>query len=146
MANHDPIYRGPKDVDGDGDVDFRDAAIQAELEVGHPNDTPDKAWHHVLVRLGRMFAGFVLLLAGLAMMVLPGPGLVVIAAGLVILSKDVAWADRALRFVRKRAPGLEEEGPIPKSTIIVSVMLMVAAGAVAIWWFNGGQEWFSELF
>jgi len=94
----------------------------------------------------RMVLGFILLLAGAAMMVLPGPGLVVIAAGLVILSRDVAWADRALRYVRKRAPGLEEEGPIPKSTIVVSVMLMVAAGAAAFWWFNGGEEWFFDLF
>ncbi len=146
VTEHDAIYRGPDDIDGDGDIDFRDAAIQAEMEVGHAEDTPTKAWHHVLVRLGRMVLGFILLLAGAAMMVLPGPGLVVIAAGLVILSRDVAWADRALRYVRKRAPGLEEEGPIPKSTIIVSVMLMVAAGAAAIWWFNGGEEWFFDLF
>lgn len=145
VSTNDPIYRGPPDVDGDGDIDFRDAAIQAELEIGHDDDTPAKAWSHVLIRIGRMIAGFVVLLAGAAMMVLPGPGLVVVAAGLVILSKDVAWADRALRYVRKRAPGLDEEGPIPKSTIVVSIMLMVAAGLGAWWWFSGGKEWVLDL-
>ena len=134
------------DLDRDGDSDFRDAAIRAELEVGHTEDTPKQAWHHVLIRLGRMALGFVLVLAGLAMMVLPGPGLVAIAGGLVILSRDFVWADRALRYVRSKAPGMEAEGPIPRSTVIVSLMLMVAAGLLAWWWFSGGdatvQGWF----
>ena len=128
------------DLDQDGDTDFRDAAIRAELEIGHAEDTPKQAWTHVLVRLGRMGIGFVLLLAGIAMMVLPGPGAIVLAAGLAILARDVAWADRLLRYLRKRMPGLEEEGPIPRSTIAMSVMLMVAAGLAAWWWASGGGD------
>ena len=127
--------------------EFRDAAIAAELAVGHVEDTRDQAWYHVLLRLGRMLLGFVLLIAGLLMMILPGPGAIVLAAGLVILSRDVKWADTALRFLRRKVPGLEEEGPIPKSTIAVSLMLMAAAGLGAWWWFNGGgSEWFADLF
>jgi len=135
------------DHDDDHDFDdFRKAAIDAELAVGHKEDTRKQAWYHVLIRIGRMILGFLLLLAGLAMMVLPGPGAIVMAAGLVILSRDVKWADTALRYLRKKVPGLEEEGPIPKSTIAVSLMLMVAAGLGAYWWFNGGEEWFRGLF
>jgi len=127
--------------------EFKDAAIEAELASGHVEETREQAWHHVLVRLARMALGFVMLLAGLLMMVFPGPGIPVMAAALVILSRDVAWADRALRFLRRHAPGLDEEGPIPKSTIVVSVMLMVAAGLGAYWWFAlDGQEWFFGLF
>jgi len=131
---------GLMDVDGDGDIDFRDAAIRAEREVGHIEDTTEQAWHHVVVRLGRIALGFVLVIAGIAMAVLPGPGALVGAAGLVILSRDFVWADRALRYLRKKVPGLEEEGPIPKSTIVVSVMLMAAAGLFAFWWSTGGSE------
>ena len=69
------------------------------------------------------------------------------AAGLVILSRDVVWADRALRYLRKKTPGLEEDGPIPKATIAISLMLMAAAGLGSWWWFNGGNDtvtgWFS---
>src|SRR3972149_1769031 len=36
--------------------------------------------------------GFVLLLAGLAMMVLPGPGVLVIIAGLAVLAAEYVWA------------------------------------------------------
>ena len=46
MGNYD------LDIDGDGDFDFRDAAIRAEIEVGHPEDNADQAWHHALVRIG----------------------------------------------------------------------------------------------
>lgn len=135
-----------EDLDRDGDVDFRDAAIRAEIEVGRAEETVEQAWHHVLVRIGRMGLGFALLIAGIAMMVLPGPGAVAMAAGLVILSRDFVWADRALRYLRKKVPGLEEEGPIPKSTIIVSLMLMVAAGLMAFWWTTGGSETVSAWF
>jgi hypothetical protein len=136
------------DVNHDGKEDFRDAAILAEIDTGHAEDTPEQAWYHALVRLGRMTLGFGVLLIGIAMLVLPGPGAVVSASGLVILSRDVAWADRALRYLRKRTPGLEEDGPIPKSTIAISLMLMTAAGLTAWWWFNGGSgtvsDWFSR--
>lgn len=126
--------------------EFREAAIDAELAVGHVEETRKQAWYHVIIRIGRMALGFLLLLAGLAMMILPGPGAIVMAAGLVILSRDVKWADTLLRFMRKKMPGLEEEGPIPKSTIAVSIMLMVAAGLGGWWWFNGGKEWVFDLF
>ncbi len=136
------------DINHDGSEDFRDAAIRAELDVGHTEDTPQQAWYHALLRLARIGVGFTVMLAGIAMMVLPGPGAMVTAAGLVILSRDVAWAERALRYLRKKTPGLEEDGPIPKSTIAVSLMLMVAAGLAAWWWFNGGSGtvsgWFSR--
>lgn len=141
------IDRSSFDINQDGREDFRDAAIFAELDTGREEETVEQAWHHVFVRVGRMILGFAVLLSGIAMLVLPGPGVVAMAAGLVILSKDFKWADRALRYLRKRTPGLEEEGPIPKSTIAVSLMLMVAAGLTALWWFNGGRgtvtDWFS---
>ena len=41
-------------------------------------------------------AGFTLVLVGLALLVLPGPGLLVIAAGLGMLALEFAWAERIL--------------------------------------------------
>jgi uncharacterized protein (TIGR02611 family) len=43
-----------------------------------------------------VLAGFVVLLAGLAMIPLPGPGLLVTAVGLAILALEFAWAERLL--------------------------------------------------
>lgn len=44
--------------------------------------------------------GVVLCLVGAAMLVLPGPGLVVLAAGLAVLSIEFAWARRLLHRAR----------------------------------------------
>ena len=41
--------------------------------------------------------GGTVVLLGVAMLVLPGPGLVVLAAGLAILATEFLWARRALR-------------------------------------------------
>ena len=82
-----------------------------------------------------MTLGFAVLLAGVAMMVLPGPGVFAIAGGLFILSRDVAWADRLLQKLRKRVPGIPEDGKIPRSQIITMSVMGLATVAASIWWF-----------
>jgi tellurite resistance protein TerC len=47
--------------------------------------------------------GFTVIALGAAMLVLPGPGLVVIAFGLVILSAEFVWARRALDRMKDQA-------------------------------------------
>jgi len=49
-----------------------------------------------LYRGAFMVAGFVLVLGGLAMMLLPGPAFVVIPIGLAILSLEFVWAEKLL--------------------------------------------------
>jgi uncharacterized protein (TIGR02611 family) len=46
-------------------------------------------------------AGGTMLLVGVAMIVLPGPALVVIPAGLAIMALEFAWARRWLRKLKK---------------------------------------------
>ena len=55
------------------------------------------------VRRGGVFlVGMTLLVAGAAMLVLPGPGIAVILLGLVVLSAEFKWAQQALAWVRQR--------------------------------------------
>jgi hypothetical protein len=54
-------------------------------------------------RLAVAVVGGVLVLAGLAMLVLPGPGIVVIALGLAVLGTEFAWAAHALETGKKGA-------------------------------------------
>lgn len=49
-----------------------------------------------VVRAAAVLAGFVVVLAGLAMIPLPGPGLLVTAVGLAVLALEFAWAERLL--------------------------------------------------
>jgi uncharacterized protein (TIGR02611 family) len=51
------------------------------------------AWR-LAKRVGIAVAGGVLLGAGLVMMVTPGPGLLVMVAGLAVLATEFAWAER----------------------------------------------------
>jgi len=127
-----------RDADGDGDMDFKDAAILAEQSLD-PAETETQAWTHAIFRLSRMALGFTIFIVGIILLPAPGPGGLVVAAGLAILARDVAWADQLLRYLRKRMPGMAEEGPIPKSTIIASVM--VATAAFLTFWWAQQQSW-----
>jgi uncharacterized protein (TIGR02611 family) len=51
-------------------------------------------------RVARTVSGFTLLLAGLLMIVLPGPGWVTIALGLALLAPHFPWAQRALDRIK----------------------------------------------
>lgn len=67
-----------------------------------PTETPIR-------RHGRRLAvgvvGGLVTLAGLVLMPLPGPGLLVVVAGLAILASEFAPAAAALRWLRSRARG-----------------------------------------
>lgn len=114
------------------DDSLREAAIQAEYETGIRESTERAAKAHVLVRLVRMTAGAIVCLAGIAMLVLPGPGLAVVAVGLAILARDVAWADRLLGHVRDRLPS-DDDGGLTRGTKITMAMSAVAGVLGTIW-------------
>lgn len=54
-------------------------------------------WLHPVVQVTVAVMGTLLILAGLAMLVLPGPGWVAIFAGFAILATEFIWARRATR-------------------------------------------------
>lgn len=54
-------------------------------------------------RLIKIVFAFTLLIGGVAMLVLPGPGLLVIFAGLAILSGEFVWAKRLLERLKAGA-------------------------------------------
>jgi uncharacterized protein (TIGR02611 family) len=54
-------------------------------------------------RIAVSIVGGVLLLAGLVFLVLPGPGFLLILAGLAVLASEYVWAQRALNFAKDKA-------------------------------------------
>ena len=60
-------------------------------------------------RGGVFVVGMALLVAGAAMLVLPGPGIAVILLGLVVLSAEFQWAKRALAWARERFTDLRNQ-------------------------------------
>ena len=62
-----------------------------------------------LKTIATAIAGFTVVLIGIAMLVLPGPGLLVIGFGLLILSAEFAWAQRALVRMKDGAQRVREK-------------------------------------
>ncbi len=73
----------------------------------HPTVVPFKVVGRFIARNSKRvaitIAGFVVILAGAAMLVLPGPGLLVIIGGLAILATEYVWAQRLLRVAKEKA-------------------------------------------
>lgn len=81
-----------------------------------------------------MLLGFVIVVIGIVLLPLPGPGWVVIASGLSILAKDVAWADRLLQKVRRRLPR-RADGKVRRSAVAAALVLMIGSLSIASWFF-----------
>jgi uncharacterized protein (TIGR02611 family) len=115
---------------------LREAGMEAEMETGRREETVEEARASIHVRLARIGVGYLVLLAGIAMLALPGPGWITIAVGLGILSRDVAWAGRALERVRQRIPETDE-GDVHPGVIVLSVLTLCAGIAGSVWWYVG---------
>jgi uncharacterized protein (TIGR02611 family) len=106
-----------RDVWGDDPEEVDASETVAELEViepeaarrwhEHPAFVPIKAVAHFIQRSGKRvavtIAGFAVLLAGIALLVLPGPGWLLIFVGLTILATEYVWARRLLNAAKRKA-------------------------------------------
>ena len=59
-------------------------------------------------RLVIIVSGFTILAVGIAMIVLPGPSILVIPVGLAILATEFIWARKLLTIVRERIARLRK--------------------------------------
>jgi uncharacterized protein (TIGR02611 family) len=91
--------------------------------------------HGTLYRVVYATAAFTVLLAGIAMLVLPGPALAVIPIGLAMLALEFAWAEEMLETAveKAEAAGKAAKETSRKQRIIgfVAIALGVAAAVFA---------------
>ena len=102
-------------------------------------------------RIGLEVVGWGLVVAGIAALVLPGPGLLMLFGGLAVLSQQYDWAERRLAPVKYRAlkGAAESVETVPRIVMSVTgVALLVAAGVlwtvsppVPSWWFLPEWSW-----
>lgn len=110
---------------------------------------------HTVKRVVLEVVGWLLVLVGVAAMVLPGPGLLALTAGLVVLSQRYAWAERRLAPVKRHAlreAARSVSGPVPLAVTLTGVAVLAACGVLwlvapprpdwwslpASWWLPGG--------
>ncbi|WP_309648717.1 PGPGW domain-containing protein [Nocardioides sp.] len=87
-------------------------------------------------RVALEVVGWVLVVAGIAALILPGPGLLMVFGGLAILSQQYEWAERRLAPIKFRAlkGAAESVETVPRVVAsVVGALLLFVAGAVWIW-------------
>jgi len=88
-----------------------------------------------LRKILRLVAGWLLLLVGVVALILPGPGLLMIVAGLVILSQEYAWAEKRVEPIKVKAFEVAASGVRTWPRILGSVLGATAVvGAGVVWW------------
>lgn len=95
------------------------------------------AWMRWILANGRRLAvllvGLAILGAGLVMLVLPGPGILVVVAGLAVLATEFAWAERMLDRTRTRAAATTGSLTATRSgraALAVSALAMISGGGL----------------
>ena len=79
-----------------------------------------------------VIAGAIVLLAGLALLVLPGPAFLVIPIGLAILSLEFTWAERLLEKALYQADAAKSKAKETTAKQRILSGLAIAAGAAAV--------------
>lgn len=93
----------------------------------------------VVRRVALEVLGWILVVAGIAALVLPGPGLLMIFAGLVVLSQEYEWAERRLEPVKIRALRGAAEGVETWRRIFFSTAFAVGLIAFGVLWIRGPE-------
>jgi uncharacterized protein (TIGR02611 family) len=85
-------------------------------------------------RIGLEVVGWVLVVAGIAALILPGPGLLMIAGGLVILSQQYEWAERRVDPIKREAlKGAARSVETWPRVVMTSTMILLIALAGVLW-------------
>jgi uncharacterized protein (TIGR02611 family) len=90
---------------------------------------------HRLYRIGFAAAGFLVLIAGIVMLVTPGPGIPVLIVGLAMLALEFGWAERWLDRIAVRAEQAVEEvtkGGLLRRVLVLGAGVALAAAGLAL--------------
>ena len=90
-------------------------------------------------KLTFVVGGWVLVLVGIAGLVLPGPGLLLILAGLLVLAQEIAWAERRVEPMKRRAFDAAEQSVQTLPRIVVSVLSACVVGSFGVFWWRDPQ-------
>lgn len=102
-----------------------------------------KSWFE---RLGVEILGWILIPVGIVLMPLPGPGMLIVVAGVALLSRRHVWAQRILDPLRRKAVDAAKYGVATLPRIFFSFLggvWLVALGVV--WWISPEIPEFSIL-
>ena len=88
-------------------------------------------------KAGVLLLGWVLVIVGILALALPGPGLLLLFAGLAVLSSEYAWARKRVDPVKQRALQAARDGVQTRTRIVFSFLSALSVvGAGVVWGLN----------
>ncbi|MGW3012902.1 TIGR02611 family protein [Streptomyces sp. NPDC001219] len=132
---------GPVVVEGD--------AAPAEKPLGSraPHFIKRSRPLHVSWQVGVFVVGLAVVVAGVIMLPLPGPGWLVIFGGMAIWATEFVWAQLVLRWTKRKVTEAAQKALDPKvrrRNIIlttIGVVIIAALLAVYVWKFGLAMPW-----
>ena len=92
-----------------------------------------KERHH-LIRVAAAIGGFLVVLLGIVLIPLPGPGLLVVAVGLAVLALEFAWAEHLLEKtvdrVGQAGERVKRASPVGQAAVALLGVLAAAASLI----------------
>jgi hypothetical protein len=136
--DHDPAHPPRFDLDADGrvtDVELAQAPpSRSWAALGLRGPAIVLRWFtRNLKRLVVLVLGVTILCAGALMLVLPGPGVLIIICGLAILATEFLWAERAMNATLARASkvsGAVTANTTGRVALALSALFLIVAGIV----------------
>ncbi|MBA4607072.1 PGPGW domain-containing protein [Aeromicrobium sp. Marseille-Q0843] len=86
-------------------------------------------------RTGSEALGWTLVVLGIVMLVMPGPGLLGMFAGIALLARHYTWADRLVEPLEEKAIEAAKYGVATIPRIILSVLGILWVAGVGLVWF-----------
>ena len=107
------------------------------------------AWLDISYRVAVGIVGAAVVVLGFVLIPLPGPGWLIVFAGLAILATEFAWADRLLRYARRKVHAwttwVTSQSLMVRALIGLAGLLVVAA---AVWGYlevYGAPSWMDPV-
>ncbi|GGN60037.1 membrane protein [Streptomyces kronopolitis] len=127
------------------------------LEEGAPTEQPlgSRAPHfikrsrplHLSWQVGVFVVGLAVVVAGVIMLPLPGPGWLVIFGGMAIWATEFVWAQLVLRWTKRKVTEAAQKALDPKvrrrniTLTTVGLVIIAALLAVYVWKFGLALPW-----
>ncbi|MFG2531887.1 TIGR02611 family protein [Streptomyces sp. NPDC048516] len=102
---------------------------------------------HVSWQVGVFVVGLAVVVGGVIMLPLPGPGWLVIFAGMAIWATEFVWAQLALRWTKRKVTEAAQKALDPtvrrRNIILTAIGLVIIAAvlAVYVWKFGLAMPW-----
>ncbi|MET7631503.1 TIGR02611 family protein [Streptomyces sp. NPDC005078] len=137
------------DVTGDVAPDVTEGVAKGERELGSraPGFIKASRALHVSWQVGVFVVGLAVVVAGIIMLPLPGPGWLVIFGGMAIWATEFVWAQLVLRWTRRKVTEAARKALDPKVrrrniilTVVGLVIIAVLVG-IYVWKFGITMPW-----